>query len=278
MTIETLLEFATKTLSNRFESEILLAFVLKEDRTHLYTWPKKEVSPEQEAQFNSMIARRVKGEPIAYLVGEKEFWSLPLTVSPAVLIPRPETEILIEAVLKKFPKTPSIRVLDLGTGSGAIALALAAERPQWEIIATDISQEALDLAKHNAKRLNIQNVKFYWGDWFEAIRFFDKPNNSFDLIVSNPPYIAEQDPHLKVGGLEYEPQIALLGGKQGLTALQTIISESPNYLNPLAWLMVEHGYDQQNGVRDLMQSNKFTEISCIMDQFGKCRVTIGSHP
>ena len=196
------------------DARILLCHVLGCSPSHLIAWPDNQLSPHQASQFKEILQHRVEGKPVAYITGEREFWSLSLKVSTDVLIPRPETETLVEFVLEKFSNSPAMTVADLGTGSGAIACALAAERPAWKIIATDSSTEALEIASHNASAHKLENIRFIHGQWFEPLADLD-----FDLIISNPPYVAIDDPHLAQGDVRFEPEAALASGKQGMDVL-----------------------------------------------------------
>lgn len=277
-TIQTLLELSLAKGIARLDAELLLAQVLKVDRAFLYSRPESQVSDNDILQFASLVMRRLSGEPIAYLIGRKEFWSLDLKVKPSVLIPRPETELLVELALKLLPEesfeteSTEIQVLDLGTGSGAIAIALASERPQWTIWATDISEEALKVAKENAQHFSKNPIHFYCGDWFGALPM---PKPLFHAIISNPPYIAEADPHLLDGSLSFEPITALRSGKQGLQDIEKIIQSAPDYLLSKAWLLIEHGFDQSDGVFAFFKANQFIQIQHYQDLAGVTRVTVG---
>lgn len=226
--------------------------------------------------YTTLIDRRVAGEPIAYLCGGREFWSLALTVSKEVLIPRPETELLVERALTKVALVESPLVVDLGTGSGAIALALAKELPHSRVVATDNSEAALGVARQNSQELAITNVEFYSGSWFEPLK--RRLKSRFHVIVSNPPYVAEGDPHLLEGDLPWEPRQALVSGSDGLAALRAIISDAPSWLAPKGALLVEHGYSQQKQVHELMEEAGFVEISGHNDLAGLPRVTEGCRP
>jgi release factor glutamine methyltransferase len=254
----------------RLEAEILLAACLDKPRSHLYAWPEQEVEPRQQERFAALISRRAFGEPIAYLLGRREFWSLSLTVTPQTLIPRPETETLVALALEKMPQDAPLRIADLGTGTGAIALAIARERPRSEVIATDISAAALLVAKDNAARLGLDNVRFLRGSWCRALTV-----DAFDFILSNPPYVAESDPHLREGDLRFEPRTALAAGPRGLDALRPIIPGAHDRLRTNGWLIVEHGYDQGERVMQLMRTQGFREISDHPDTAGLSRVTRG---
>ena len=218
----------------------------------------------------ALAARRKAGEPIAYLTGHREFWSLDLRVTPAVLIPREDTELLVRKALQHCPQGEKVDIADLGTGSGAIALAIAHERPHARVVALDSSAAALDVARANAERLRIGNVEFIRSDWFEALA-----ERRFDLIVSNPPYIAASDPHLSAGDLRFEPALALASGIDGLDAIRRIVRESPAHLRGGGMLAVEHGYEQGAAVRDLLSQSEFVEISTERDLEGRERVSGG---
>lgn len=250
---------------SRQEAEILLAHVLGVSRSHLRAWPEKTITVQQKQAFESLASRRVAGEPIAYLIGTKEFWSLPLVVSKDVLIPRPETECLIELVLnQKHPHKSNLRVLDLGTGSGAIALALASERPAWKIIGVDRSTAALEIARLNAKNNRITNVEFIESDWFSC---FEMDKTAFDIIVGNPPYICPNDIHLE-GEIRYEPEAALVSMPDGLTDLKKIMQEAPQYLVSNGWLFLEHGFDQGAFLKNAMELAGFSEVKTYQDLAG----------
>src|SRR5579883_886559 len=210
-----------------FEAELLLAHVLKKPRPYLYAWPEQVLSEAALTQFLRLLQRRYEKEPIAYIMGTKEFWSLPLTITPATLIPRPETEVLVESVLKAYPRDRHLKIADLGTGSGAIALALASERPHWDIHAVDSSEQALEVARKNAQQLQLHQVSFHHGNWCTALLSTD-----FDAIVSNPPYIAEMEWAQYAEGLAFEPRQALVSGKDGLEAIRTIIQTAKHCLKP----------------------------------------------
>lgn len=272
--LKSILESTTLTLHNldnsRLEAELLLAYVLKQPRSYLYAHPEEVLSPQQLQLLTSYLQQRVNGKPIAYILGEKEFWSLPLIVNEHTLIPRPDTELLVEQVLKIIPKTAQKTVVDLGTGSGAIALAIAHERPNCRVLATDQSAQALQVAQLNAERLGVHNVEFYQGDWCAAL-----PTKLYNIIVSNPPYIPEHDPHLQQGDLQFEPQSALIAGKDGLNAYRTIVAQAKDYLLPGGYLFFEHGYNQGEAVRALLQQYKFIHITTMIDLAQHERVTFG---
>jgi release factor glutamine methyltransferase len=225
------------------------------------------------ARFDDLIERRRAGEPVAYLTGLRGFWRFDLAVSAATLIPRPETELLVEVALARLPTDRALRVADLGTGSGAIALALAHERPRAQVIATDASADALAIAEANAVGLSIRNVEFRSGDWFAPLQ-----GERFDLIASNPPYIALGDPHLDEGDLRYEPSTALSSGADGLDAIRTIVGDAPAYLEAGGWLLLEHGWDQGAAVRDLLLRAGFVGVATERDLEDRDRVTLGRKP
>ncbi|MDF1758402.1 MAG: peptide chain release factor N(5)-glutamine methyltransferase [Legionellaceae bacterium] len=257
--------------SPRIDLEILLCQVLNTNQAFLYTHPEKNLSSNEEVKFKSMVEARAKGMPIAYLTGEKEFWSLPLRVSEATLIPRPETELLVEKALSILDESSEIRVLELGTGSGAIAIALAHTRPNWHITAVERSAQALNVAIKNAERLGIKNIKFIFSDWFSKV-----DEVVFDAVISNPPYIAEGDPHLFSGDLRFEPNDALISEGNGLQSLQYIIKRSYNYLTPNGVILLEHGFDQRVAVEELLQQNGYLEIKCWQDLQNQDRVSFGT--
>jgi release factor glutamine methyltransferase len=273
MNVRDLLSAATKRLDGaeaRVDAELLLARALGRPRAWLYAWPEYEPDASQRETFERLTSERERGEPIAYLIGHREFFSLDFEVTPAVLIPRPETELLVELALQRIPPDREIRIADLGTGSGAIALALARERPRARVIATDASAAALEVARRNAARLGVANVTFAQGDWYAALA-----GASFDLIVSNPPYIASGDAHLDVGDVRREPRAALVSGSDGLDAIRRIVAEAPVHLDAGGWLLIEHGWDQAPRVRALFESGGYADVSSIRDGAGHERVTFG---
>lgn len=257
--------------SPRLDAELLLAHVLGKPRSFLRTWPEHVLAPEQMSAFEHLLARRRTGEPIAYLLGRQGFWNLDLQVSSATLIPRADTETLVEAALE-LPLPDHARVLDLGTGTGAIALALAAERPGWQVTGCDRVLEAVQLARHNAERMSIGNVNFVLSDWFAAVDCSAR----FDLIVSNPPYIAEHDQHLTQGDVRFEPASALISGPDGLDDIRQIVAQAPAFLARAGWLLLEHGWDQSKAVADLLAVQGFMDIQSRRDLGGHPRVTGGS--
>lgn len=253
------------------EAQVLLAHVLGKDRAWLVAHGSEALARECADVFLALARRRRDGEPVAYLTGTREFWGLPLVVSPAVLIPRPETETLVELALARLPKDRDLRVLDLGTGSGAIALALAHERPRASILATDVSADALEVARDNARRLDLPNVEFVRSDWYDGLA----PSDPFDLIVSNPPYVEGADPHLRAGDVRYEPPSALTPGISGLAAIARIVAGARERLVCGGSLAVEHGYDQSDAVRALFAEAGFVDIATARDLAGIPRVVRG---
>lgn len=254
----------------KLDAEVLLAFVLNKPRSYLYTWPEQIVDTEQADQFKEALQRRYCGEPIAYITGVKEFWGLPLKVTPATLIPRPETERLVEIALQYIPRDGTCHVADLGTGSGAIALAIASERPNATLEASDISEAALAVANANLSSLALNNVLLTQGAWFEC--FTDQ---KFNFVLSNPPYVEEQDPHLQQGDLRFEPQTALSSGNDGLGDIRTIIESAKGFLSDGAYLLLEHGFDQAEAVIDLFEKSGYSEVQCYRDYGARERATIG---
>lgn len=255
----------------RREAEWLAEQALGVGRAWLFAHADDAVKPEVCARYLALLARRAAGEPLAYLLGRAGFWTLDLEVTPATLIPRPETELLVEAALARLPEANALCIADLGTGSGAIALALASERPQARVLATDASAAALEVARRNAARNDIVNVAFQQGDWLEPLA-----GERFDLIASNPPYIAQGDPHLGRGDLRFEPATALASGADGLDALRTLARDAPTHLVPGGWLLLEHGWDQGAAVRGLLRDAGFQRIETLRDLEDRERVTLGS--
>jgi release factor glutamine methyltransferase len=255
------------------EAEMLLQHALGRSRAWLYAHGDAAPDASSAAAFRALVARRAAGEPVAYIVGHREFWSLDLEVGPNVLIPRPETELLVELALQRIPQATAAQVADLGTGSGAIALAIACERPHASVVATDASAPALALAQRNARRSSIPNVTFASGDWCGALG-----DRRFDVIVTNPPYIAANDPHLGQGDLRHEPRAALASGADGLDAIRTITARTPAHLSPGAWLLLEHGFDQGGVVRELLAQSGFVEVFTALDLERRERVSGGRTP
>lgn len=252
---EATLAFAASSSSARLDAEVLLMHLLEAGRQALITRASETLGPHRLDAYRQMIARRAAGEPVAYITGVREFWSLPIHVSPAVLIPRPETEMLVECALARIPRAGECVIADLGTGSGAVALAIAHERPHAEIIATDASPAAIEVARENAHRLGLSNVEFRLGDWHAPLA-----GRRFDVIVSNPPYVCALDPHLDQGDLRFEPQTALIGGAGGLDAIRRIIASAHERLVPGGWLLLEHGFDQADDVAELLRHAGFSDI------------------
>jgi len=257
----------------RLEAEVLLAHVLNRSRAQLRAWPEQTLNTEQQRRFFALIARRAGGEPVAYLTGHREFWSLDLMVNRHTLIPRPETERLVELALARLPQDQDTRVADLGTGSGAIALAIAIERPRCNILATDISDMALQVAQANANRLGLPNVEFRRGSWLAPLR-----GERFDLVASNPPYVAAADRHLAEGGLAAEPREALVAGESGVEMLSAIIDGAAEHLHRGGWLLLEHGHDQATGVAVRLRAAGFEAVSGWRDGAGIERVAGGRRP
>lgn len=249
------------------DAEILVGHVLKKSRAELFAYLEIQVTPTQKKQLADYVSRRVAGEPIAYILGEKEFWSLNLTVTPDVLIPRPETEMLVEWILKNLPKDEKLRVADLGTGSGAIAIAIASERPHWQLVAIDNYKKALKVAKTNSEKHHIHNINFYLGEWCQALA-----QRNYHAIVGNPPYIPDNDKHLQQ--LKYEPRGALAGGPDGLSAIKTIIEEAKSYITNGGWLLLEHGFDQSQKIIELMQEAHYHQIQGHTDLAGLPRMIV----
>ncbi|HBE9079965.1 peptide chain release factor N(5)-glutamine methyltransferase [Serratia fonticola] len=276
MDYQTWLKTATLRLTHsdsaKRDAEILLGFVTGRARTYLLAFGETPLTAEQAQQLTVLLARRERGEPVAYLVGEREFWSLPLSVSPATLIPRPDTECLVELALERLPAAPCA-ILDLGTGTGAIALALASERPDCQLTGIDLQPEAVALAQHNAQKLAINNARFLQGSWFTPVA-----GQKFALIATNPPYIDQADPHLGQGDVRFEPGTALVAADQGLADLATIVQQAADYLEPQGWLLLEHGWQQGESVRTLLNTEGFIAVATHRDYGDNDRVTLGQKP
>lgn len=258
--------------SPRRDAEILLGFVTGKARTFILAFGETVLSESELERLNELLARRERGEPVAHLVGVREFWSLPLFVSPATLIPRPDTECLVEQALDRLPEAPC-RILDLGTGTGAIALALGSERQDCQITAVDVMPDAVALATRNAEQLGITNVTVLTSHWFSALE-----GQQFELIVSNPPYIDEQDPHLAMGDVRFEPRSALVAAKEGLADLAWIIAQSRRFLRPGGWLLLEHGWQQGEAVRALFSDQGYVQVETCRDYGDNERLTLGRLP
>lgn len=260
----------------QLDAEVLLAFVINKQRSYLRAYPELEPDEKMIHEFLRLIARRILGEPVAYLTGERDFWSLTLKVTSDTLIPRPDTELLVETTLKLLPKIKSIpiTIADLGTGSGAIALSLAREYPHCQITATDLSVAALEVAKTNASTHQLKNIEFIHSNWCSA---FVQPQ-CFDIILSNPPYIRNNDPHMQSAELACEPEFALTSGKDGLDAIRLITHQAKEFLNTDGWLLIEHGHDQGEVVQQLFRDNGFEQIETKQDLGGNDRICIGIMP
>ncbi|WP_217543161.1 peptide chain release factor N(5)-glutamine methyltransferase [Vibrio metschnikovii] len=276
MTIQALLAKAKRQLiesgsdSPSLDAALLLCHVLQKPRSYLLTWPDKRLDADAISTFEVLLARRIAGEPIAYIIGEREFWSLPLKVAPSTLIPRPDTERLVELALDKAVLIDG-DILDLGTGTGAIALALASELPQRHVLGIDLRSEAVELAEDNRKRLQLSNVTFLQGSWFTPLANGIK----FALIASNPPYIEEHDPHLQQGDVRFEPRSALVAGDNGLADIKHIATSAREYLLDRGWLLFEHGYQQGKAVRAILSELGYQQVVTEQDYAGNDRVTLG---
>jgi release factor glutamine methyltransferase len=267
-TIAEVLAQARQLGADRIEAEVLLGHVIARDRTYLYTWPERELAAADCQRFSALLARRLQGEPVAYLTGSREFWSLPLRVEAGTLIPRHDTETLVQAVLE-LPLPADAAVLDAGTGTGAIVLALGCERARWQLFASDRDFSAARLALRNAVAVG-RRVGVLCGDWLVPFAAA-----SFDVIVSNPPYIAADDPHLQQGDLRFEPRSALVAADDGFADLKILISDARRVLKPGGFIALEHGWQQAAGVRALLQQHGYTDIASHRDIGGNERVTLG---
>lgn len=259
----------------RHEAELLLLHVLERPRSWLFAHATDPLPATAQAAFEALLARRAAGEPVAYLTGRRGFWTLDLRVDAATLIPRPETELLVELALERLPSDRPLSVADLGTGSGAIALALASERPLAQVLATDASPGALAMAARNAAHHELRNVRFAEGgqDWYAPLQ-----GARFALIASNPPYIASEDPHLQQGDLRFEPASALASGIDGLDDIRRIVAGAPEHLQPAGWLLIEHGWDQGAAIRTLFDAAGFADVQTQQDLEQRDRVTLGRRP
>lgn len=268
-TVGELLARARRTIDDA-DAELLLAHALGQNRSWLFAHAEDSMPIDAVARFEPMLQRRIAGEPVAYLTGHQGFWTLDLEVGPATLIPRAETELLVELALARIPADAAVCVADLGTGSGAIALSIARERTQAWVIATDASAGALEVARRNAAAHGIANIEFRRGDWFAPVR-----GEQFTLIASNPPYVAVGDAHLDEGDLRFEPGLALSSGRDGLDAIRTIVAHAPAHLDARGWLLLEHGWDQGETVRMLMAEAGFIDVETVHDLEQRGRVTVG---
>lgn len=253
------------------EANLLLQYVLHVNRAWVITHDRDVLNADQQAEFQLLLNRRLDGEPIAYIVGFREFYGLQLKVSPVTLIPRPDTETLVEAALEKIPLDKVSHILDLGTGTGAVALAIAKNRNNCEVTAVDQSTDALSVTLENAQSLKLNNLRLIESNWFSELQ-----GEGFDLIVSNPPYIAQDDVHLKQGDLRFEPISALASGVDGLDDIRKIVQDAPDYLKTNGWLMLEHGFDQAESVATLLKARGFNQIDHAKDIAGTLRVTFGA--
>ena len=253
--------------SPRLDTELMLARALDVPRSYLFAHPEDSLDPAALERFSTAVERRVNGMPIAYITGEKEFWSMILIVSPATLVPRPETEVLVDQALQRIPQAENISVLDLGTGSGAIALVIARERPHCDVTATDVSDAALAVARENANRHALPNIEFLCGDWTAPVA-----DRLFDLIVTNPPYVPSDDPDLE--NLKYEPQLALAAGDDGLDAIRRISVEAKSVIRKGGALLIEHGANQKEELARILSGDGWQKICHVNDLSGKPRVTI----
>jgi release factor glutamine methyltransferase len=273
MTLADALRQAQRLVSSdsaKTDVELLLMEALGCTRSYLYTWPERVLARDQEILFCGWLDRREAGEPVAHILQKRGFWSLELEVSPATLIPRPDTELLVELALEHLAQAgPQARILDLGTGTGAIALALARELPLAQVVATDFLPEVIALAERNRQRLSLNNVRILHSDWWQAV------TGHFELIVSNPPYIEDSDSHLVEGDLRFEPRSALVAEEQGLADLRHIIQGAPSHLTPDGWLLLEHGWQQGEAVRQLLSAAGFFGVFSRRDYGGQERVSGG---
>lgn len=258
----------------RLDIELLLTHILQKSRTYLFTWPDAVLTPEQSKRFEEYFTRRLTGEPIAHIIGVREFWSLPIAVNNSTLIPRPDTELLVEAALNIYAEDEADiqrHILDLGTGTGAIVLALATEKKNWICVGVDCECAAVELAEKNRQSLGLHNVRILQSDWFSSL----VAENQYDVIISNPPYIDPNDPHLSQGDVRFEPLSALIAQDNGLADIKIICAESRSYLKQNGWLLIEHGYDQGVVVRNIFIGNHFKEVKTLTDLGGNERVTLG---
>ncbi len=263
-------QLAAVSDSALLDAEVLLCHCLHKNRSFIRAWPEHQLTDQQAAEFLTLIAERQQGVPIAYLTGEREFWSRLFKVNPDVLIPRPDSELLIELSLDLLPTTQASKIIDLGTGSGILGITLAAERPGSQVIACDLSPAALNTAQDNAQQLQIDNVRFLASNWFSAIT-----DRDFDLVISNPPYIDQHDPHLQQGDVRFEPDSALISAENGLQDIRLLADQARQHLKPDGYLLIEHGYDQQTAVQALFKRFNYQQITTHRDYAGNPRVTSG---
>jgi release factor glutamine methyltransferase len=258
---------AASSPTPRLDAEVLVMHACGIGRSELITRHDVALNDEQQNKLEGLLARRQRGEPVAYITGTREFWSMELDVSPATLIPRPETELLVEKALEHIPRDAAWTIADLGTGCGAIALAIAKGRLRCRVIATDNSPAALQVARYNAKKFGLTNIEFHEGDWFAALA-----DATFDMILSNPPYIRAGDPHLKQGDVRFEPATALVAGTEGFDAIRHIARHAREFLKPDGWLLFEHGWDQAEAIGDYLRQQGYRDIVCHTDLTGHTRV------
>ena len=263
-------QLAAVSDSALLDAEVLLCHCLHKNRSFIRAWPEHQLTDQQAAEFLALITQRQQGVPVAYLTGEREFWSRSFKVNPDVLIPRPDSELLIELSLDLLPATQASKIIDLGTGSGILAITLAAERPGSQVIACDLSPAALRTAQDNAQQLQIDNVRFLASNWFSAIT-----DRDFDLVISNPPYIDQHDPHLQQGDVRFEPDSALISAENGLQDIRLLADQARQHLKPGGYLLIEHGYDQQTAVQALFKRFNYQQITTHPDYAGNPRVTSG---
>jgi release factor glutamine methyltransferase len=275
--VQSVLDTASTQLSAyeqpRLEAEYILAYVLNKNRAFLRAFLETNLNEVQLTRFNDLLAQRILGVPFAYLIEQKTFWDITLKVTPDVLIPRPETELIVEHVLALYPHNEKIHLVDLGTGSGAIALAIANEKPTWSVVATDNSSAALAIATENRQSLKINNVSVVKSDWFSALA-----GQTFDVVVSNPPYIAHDCPHLEENVKTYEPTLALLAHDDGMADIKQIVAQAAAYLSAQGWLMLEHGWQQAEKVQALFSQQGYENIQTLNDFSGLQRITLGQRP
>ena len=257
------------TDSARLDAELLIAHVLDIPRTQFITQPDTHIATSQLDEIQEYLHKRQQGYPVAYLIGNQHFWDVELTVTPDTLIPRPETEMLVETALTMFEAEQPIQLADLGTGSGAIAIAIAKARPKWQVLATDRYEPTLAIAQQNAAHYQLDNIHFLQSDWFTKF----EQDARFEMIISNPPYVAEQDPHLQQGDVQFEPPQALRAGADGLDDIRQLVNTSRHFITPGGWLLLEHGYDQGAAVKNLFAEAGYADIQQKTDLGGHIRMT-----